>query len=159
MARICFVCLGNICRSPTAEGVMQSLVGESGLGNLISIDSAGTSGYHQGEAADSRSIEAARRRGYRLESRSRRFTASDFARFDYVVAMDRANLSGLEELAGTPGERSKLYLLRDFDKASPDGAEVPDPYYGGPGGFDRVLDICEAGCTGLLAHVRKQQGI
>ena len=157
MARICFVCLGNICRSPTAEGVMQALVEEAGLSARFVLDSAGTSGYHQGEPADSRSIAAARRRGYSLESRSRQFKASDFSRFDYVVAMDQSNLSGLEQLASSEPERAKLHLLRDFDEASPEGAEVPDPYYGGPGGFDRVLDICEAGCRGLLAHVRREQ--
>jgi protein-tyrosine phosphatase len=149
--RICFVCLGNICRSPTAEGVMAGLVAAAGLGERIVLDSAGTSGWHAGELPDPRTLAAAARRGLTLTHRARAFTAEDLARFDLVVAMDRANLAAIERLAGGP--RPTLRLLRSYDPSSPPGAEVPDPYSGGPAGFDEVLDLCEAACRGLLASV------
>ena len=152
---ICFVCLGNICRSPTAEGVMRGLVAEAGLEHRIEIDSAGTAAYHAGELADKRSRQAASRRGLRLDSRARQFVESDFARFQYVLAMDRSNLAHLEALRPASGEKSHLGLLRSFDPLAPSRAEVPDPYYGGPGGFDEVLDLCEAACRGLLEQLRE----
>lgn len=159
MVRICFVCLGNICRSPTAEGVMQHLVTRAGLSEHIELDSAGTSAYHIGERPDRRSAEAARRRGIELVGRSRQFDACDFDDFHYVVAMDTSNLRDLKGLARSQADRDKLSLLRDFDPDSPRGASVPDPYYGGVDGFDEVLDICEAGCRHLLAHVREEHGL
>lgn len=154
MIRVCFVCLGNICRSPTAEGVMRHLLREEGLQDQIELDSAGTGAYHVGEAPDRRSRAAAKKRGIRVDGSARQFVRQDLGRFDYVIAMDQSNLQRLQAMAkGHQGH--KLSLLRDFDDASPEGAEVPDPYYGGSDGFDRVLDICEAGCRGLLAHLRK----
>jgi len=157
--RICFVCLGNICRSPTAEGIMLDLVEQAGLSARIAIDSAGTGGYHVGERADPRSRAEALSRGVELPSRARKFEAADFDRFDYVIAMDRQNRSHLADLAAGDEQLGKLHLLRAFDPASARDADVPDPYYGGDQGFARVFDICDAGCRGLLEHVRKRYGL
>lgn len=155
MIRVCFVCLGNICRSPTAEGVMQKLVDDAGLQQALALDSAGTGAYHVGEKADPRSRSTARARGVTLTSISRQFVASDFATFDYVLAMDTENLMNLSPLAKGKEEQERLFLFRSFDPSSPEGADVPDPYYGGPTGFDDVFDICEAACRGLLAHIQE----
>lgn len=152
--RLCFVCLGNICRSPTAEGVMRALVREAGLAGRIAIDSAGTGAWHAGEPADARARAAAGARGIELTSTARMFVRADLERFDYVLAMDRANLRALRELARGPEEHARIHLFRSFDPTASADAEVPDPYYGGPQGFDEVLDICERGCQGLLAHLR-----
>ena len=153
--RICFVCLGNICRSPTAHGVMERLVADAGLAARIAIDSAGTGAYHIGELPDERTRAAARRRGLDLTHRARQFTAPDLDRFDLVVAMDGQNLRRLEQLAR--GRRTPpIVLLRSFDPTAPEGAEVPDPWGGGAAGFEEVLDQCERACAGLLAHVREQ---
>jgi len=152
--RLCFVCLGNICRSPTAEGVMRALVRDAGLASSVVIGSAGTGAWHVGELPDPRSRAAARARGLELTSKAQLFVHTDFDRFDYVLAMDLSNLETLQRMARTPRERSKIHLLRSFDVTAPAGAEVPDPYYGGPGGFDEVLDMCERACRGLLAHLR-----
>lgn len=157
--RVCFVCLGNICRSPTAEGVFQHRVAEAGLLDVIAIDSAGTAAYHAGERADARSRWEAERRGVDLGSIARQFVPADFRRFDYVLAMDRSNLRnlrGLKHAASFPGT---LDLFRRFDPASADDAEVPDPYYGGPDGFADVFDLCDAAAVGLLAHIRRQHGL
>ena len=153
--RLLFVCLGNICRSPTAEGVMRKLVREAGLEDRVEIDSAGTGGWHVGAAPDERATEAARRRGIALSGCARRVEPADFERFDLVLAMDRGNLRDLRALAPTPQAAEKVRLLREFDPRSggaPD-LDVPDPYYGGPDGFDEVLDLVEAACRGLLAEV------
>ena len=151
--RICFVCLGNICRSPTAEGVMQKLVDDAGLGDRITIDSAGTGDWHAGELADPRTRRAAEGRGLELTHLARQFTRKDLDTFDLVIAMDRANLKHLRYMAG---DRStpELRLLRSFDPTAPEGAEVPDPYAGGEQGFEEVLDQCERACRGLLEYVR-----
>ena len=154
--RICFVCLGNICRSPTAEGVMRKLIDDAGLAHRIAIDSAGTGDYHAGEQADPRTRAAAARRGLDLTHFARQFTRADLERFDLVIAMDTANLVILRRLIG---ERTTpdLRLLRSFDPTATAGAEVPDPYYaGGERGFEEVLDQCERACTGLLAHVHER---
>ena len=148
MIRVCFVCLGNICRSPTAEGVMIYLVQKRGSSDHFEIDSAGTAGYHVGEPADQRSAQAARKRGVELPSRARQFVPVDFERFDYVLAMDTANLEALQRLGG-----ENVHLLRDFDPQSPKGSSVPDPYYGGDQGFEIVLDQCFAACEGLLEQL------
>jgi protein-tyrosine phosphatase len=153
MIRVCFVCLGNICRSPTAEGVMRRLVAEAGYEDEIEIESAGTAAYHAGELPDPRSREESLRRGIRLESRARQFQADDYARFDYVLAMDSENMDNLQSLCDGTQDRKRLHWLRSFDPASKRTLDVPDPYYGGPSGFADVFDICEAGCRGLLAHI------
>jgi len=142
--RICFVCLGNICRSPTAEAVFLDLVARDGLEDRFVVDSAGTSAHHVGERAHRDTRAAGRERGLEVTSISRQFVKSDFDRFDYVIAMDRDNRANLERL--DPGR--EVHLFRDFDPESPKGAEVPDPYYSG--GFTHVLDVCEAAARGLL---------
>ena len=149
MTRVLMVCLGNICRSPTAEGVLRTLAAREFAGLDLEVDSAGTANYHVGEPPDRRTVAAARRRGYEIASlRARQVRHGDLQDFDYVLAMDRANLAELRALAPqTP--RAQLALFLDF--APECGAdEVPDPYYGGQEGFERVLDLCEAGARGLL---------
>jgi protein-tyrosine phosphatase len=145
---VLFVCMGNICRSPTAEGVFRYHVEAAGLGEHIEIDSAGTHAYHAGEPADRRAREAAKRRGMSLDGiRARRVTTEDFQRFDFIIAMDEDNLVLLEDEA-PPEHRHKLRLFLEF--ADVDEREVPDPYYGGPAGFERVLDLVENASRGLL---------
>jgi protein-tyrosine phosphatase len=151
--RIVFVCLGNICRSPTAEGVMRALADRAGV--ELTVDSAGTGDWHVGELPDPRTRRAAAKRGYDLEPlRARQFTARDFGEFDVVVAMDRQNLANIERLARGLTAPPKIALLRSFDPSAESGAEVPDPYSGGPSGFEEVLDICERACAGLLEWCR-----
>jgi protein-tyrosine phosphatase len=154
--RLLFVCLGNICRSPTAEGTMRQLISEAGLEDQIELDSAGTGAWHVGERPDRRATAAARERGIELEGRARQVERSDFEEFDLLLAMDRANLRDLRALAHGEAERAKVRLLREFDPRSDgDGTlDVPDPYYGGEEGFDEVLDLVGAACAGLLEQIR-----
>jgi protein-tyrosine phosphatase len=158
VVRICFVCLGNICRSPTAEAVMRHLVKEADLAGRIAIESAGTGDWHVGGARDRRSRAVGAARGIPLEGQAQQFTHADFARFDHVLAMDRANRDELLRLARDDRDRAKVRLLRSFDPGAPPDAEVPDPYYGGPRGFEEVFDICERACRGLLAHLTREHG-
>ena len=154
--RLLFVCMGNICRSPTAEGVMRHLVREAGCEAEFELDSAGTGDWHAGSPPDQRASEAARRRGMPLTGAARQVRPRDFEDFDLILAMDRSNLRNLKRIAPNAAAERKLHLLREFDPASagaPD-LDVPDPYYGGPDGFDRVLDQVEAACRGLLEHAR-----
>ncbi len=157
--RLLFVCLGNICRSPTAEGVMRSLVHKAGLQERIELDSAGTGGWHVGESPDARATEAAGRRGIVLEGAARKVRPRDFEEFDLILAMDSSNLRDLRRLAPDEQAREKVRLLREWGLAgsqSSDGdLDVPDPYYGGPGGFDEVLDLVQAACTALLEQLRE----
>jgi protein-tyrosine phosphatase len=157
MVKVLFVCTGNICRSPTAEGVFRALVDAEGLAGRIGVDSAGTHAYHVGEPPDRRSTEAARRRGFELKDlRARALRKGDFDEFDLLLAMDRSHLD-LMTRACPEGRRERLALFLSF--APQLGAEdVPDPYYGGADGFERVLDMIEAGAAGLLAHVRTRLG-
>jgi protein-tyrosine phosphatase len=155
VVRLCFVCLGNICRSPTAHGVFLRLAEERGIRERVVTDSAGTSSYHIGERPDSRSQNAARRRGFDLPGVGRQFTVDDFERFDLVLAMDRSNHDALLAMARTDDEARRVRLLREFDPAAPHGAEVPDPYYGGRDGFEQVIEICEAACHGLIEHLHR----
>jgi protein-tyrosine phosphatase len=155
VVRICFVCLGNICRSPTAEAVMRHLVAQAGLGGAIAIASAGTGDWHVGEPRDRRSQAVGRTRGIPLGGTAQQFTTADFDRFDHVIAMDRSNRDDLVRLARDERDRAKVRLLRSFDPDAAKDADVPDPYYGGPRGFEDVFDICERACRGLLAHVRE----
>jgi len=157
--RICFVCLGNICRSPTAEAVMRALVGRSGLERAIEIDSAGTGDWHAGEPPDERATAAGKRRGVSLGGEARQFRKADFDRFDYVVGMDTENGRSLEKLAKDLSAREKISLLRRYERPDPKNIDVPDPYYGGDAGFDEVIDICERGCAGLLAFIRERHGL
>ena len=150
--RILFVCLGNICRSPTAEGVTRAVAARQYPRLALEVDSAGTANYHVGEPPDRRTIAEARRQGYDLTShRARQVVAEDFAQFDYILAMDAANLAELRRLAPA---RLRARLGRFLEFAPETGSdEVPDPYYGGTGDFDRVLELCEAGARGLLQAI------
>jgi protein-tyrosine phosphatase len=133
---------------------MRKLLVLAGLDGAVTVDSAGTGGWHVGEQPDPRSCSTAARRGIVLDHQAWQFTARDFARFDLVLAMDRENLRRLENIAPDATARGKMRLLRSFDPTAPPGAEVPDPYYGGQRGFDDVVDICERACEGVIAHVR-----
>ena len=157
--RLCFVCMGNICRSPMAAGIMRSLLRGAQMSDTVSVDSAGIETYHVGEKPDRRAREAALARGVKLEHRARRFTADDFEQFDYVLAMDHDNRDDLCDLAPDADARRKVHLLRSFDAdASPD-AEVPDPYFGGSKGFEKVFDMCEQACQGLMAKLRRVDNV
>ncbi len=148
--KILFVCLGNICRSPAAEGVMKKL--SEGL--PITVDSAGTAGYHIGELPDSRMRAHARKRGYDLSSKARQFDPdTDFEKFDMIIAMDESNLRDLRSLDRSEQYSKKLSLLTDYSRTMP-YKEVPDPYYGGPEGFELVLDIAEDACGELLKKLK-----
>ena len=151
MPSICFVCLGNICRSPTAEGVMKTIIEREGIQGQFVVDSAGTSAYHVGEPADSRSQAIAQQYGYNLTSRSRKVDPADFLRFDLIVAMDRSNFKELQKIAPKDAT-AQLALCRSFDPQSPPNSDVPDPYYGGDHGFLEVLQICERSCKGILTY-------
>lgn len=153
MIKVLFVCTGNICRSPTAEAVFRSLVRDHGLDSRIGVDSAGTHAYHVGEPPDARSTQAARRRGIDLtELRARKVRPADFSDFDLVLAMDRSHQHALQALC-PPGFQDRLHLFLSF--APQVGLrDVPDPYYGGADGFEKVLDMIEAGSRGLLDHVK-----
>ncbi len=153
--RVLFVCLGNICRSPTAHGVFESRVASAGLEERISIESAGTGAWHVGEPPDARAAAAARARGYRLDHlRARQVEEADFRRFDYLLAMDRQNLRTLESMSPVDATvRPDLFLA--FARRHEE-REVPDPYYGGDGGFVHVLDLVEDACEGLLLDIREK---
>jgi protein-tyrosine phosphatase len=152
--RVLFVCLGNICRSPTAEGVFRSLVAARGLEDEIEIDSAGTGGWHVGAAPDARATSAAAGRGVGLAGAARKVAFSDFEEFDLLLAMDEDNARDLRNLAPDHLE-GKVKLLRAYDPAAvaTGDLDVPDPYYGGDEGFEEVLDMVERACRGLLAEV------
>ncbi|KVG63712.1 low molecular weight protein-tyrosine-phosphatase [Burkholderia pseudomultivorans] len=150
---ICFVCLGNICRSPTAEGVMRHQVDAAGLADRIDVDSAGTGDWHVGEPPDTRAQAAARLRGYDLSAlRARQVGAADFERFDLLLAMDEANLAELRRRC-PPQHRDKVRLLMEFAPGATE-TEVADPYFGGAQGFEQVLDQVERACEGLLQTLR-----
>ena len=152
---VLFVCMGNICRSPTAEGVFRKHVSDAGLDAEILTDSAGTHAYHGGEPADRRAHAAALRRGFSLEGiRARKVTDEDFEDFDYILAMDQDNLMTLQERAPDQ-QRSKVRLFLEFAESRQEN-EVPDPYYGGSAGFERVLDLVEEASQGLLETLRSR---
>jgi protein-tyrosine phosphatase len=155
--RLLFVCMGNICRSPTAEGMMRHVLLEAGLDSRVEVDSAGTGAWHVGDPADPRARAAAARRGIDLHGIARQVTREDLDSFDLILAADADNQRDLLALAGEdPARRGKVRRLRDFDQASVNTGEldVPDPYFGGPEGFDQVLDIVDAAGRGLLAEIR-----
>lgn len=161
--RVCFVCTGNICRSPMAEHVFRARVEEAGLGGLVVADSAGTGSWHEGDGADHRTVSVLRSAGYGHEHVARQFQPEWFAGLDLVVALDGGHLRALRRLAPTPEDAAKVRLLRSWDPAvagSADSAalDVPDPYYGGMDGFELCLEMCEAAADGLLADVRDALG-
>ena len=152
--RVLMVCMGNICRSPTAEVVLRRKLQQAGLQGRVMVDSAGTHGYHTGEAPDPRAIAAGRRRGYDLASlRARPVQTEDFERFHWLLAMDEDNLAWLQRKA-PPGHGAQVALLLAHAQRHRDETRVPDPYYGGPAGFDRVLDLVEDGCDGFVARLK-----
>lgn len=155
---VLFVCMGNICRSPTAQGVFESLVQRSGLAQVIQVDSAGTHAYHLGSQPDQRSQQAALGRGLDLtQQRARKIQTTDFTEFDYVLAMDLQNLQALQAYAQAK-QAQNLKLLMEFASRWHE-REVPDPYYGGSQGFERVLDMIEDASEGLLAHIIRQHSL
>ena len=155
MVKVLFVCLGNICRSPTSEGIFRAMVTNAGLGDLISIDSAGTGAWHEGEPPDPRGQAAAIRRGYDLsDQRARKVAIRDFEQFDYIIGMDSQNCADLTALA-PEAACDKIKLFLDFAPHL-GHRDVPDPYYGGPQGFDNVLDLVEEASKGLLNDIRRR---
>jgi protein-tyrosine phosphatase len=156
---VLFVCLGNICRSPLAEGVFRDLVEREELGDRFRIDSAGTSDYHIGDAPDRRTVAEARSRGLELDHAARQMKDADLDRFDYIIAMDASNLGRIERLARRAPRSAELHLLRAFDPEAGDDLEVPDPYFGGTDGFANVQDMVERACAGLLRHIREQHAL
>lgn len=159
MVRVLFVCLGNICRSPTAHGVFQKQVDDASLSELITVDSAGTAAWHEGKAPDPRSTSAAKRRGYDLSVlRARQATTDDFYQFDYVLAMDNSNLDNLMDIAPHDGKTRPVLFLPNYSQQFSE-IEVPDPYYGGDEGFEHVLDLIEDAATGLLKEIRSTHSL
>jgi protein-tyrosine phosphatase len=153
---VCFVCLGNICRSPLAQGVFQALVKEEGLQDRIIISSAGVSGWHVGNPPDARMQQTARYHGIHLNSLARQFQSSDFKQMDLVLAMDHSNLSALKQMSAEPELQDKLFLFRSFDPKHNNDLEVPDPYYGGGKGFETVYQIVYRTCPKVLDHLKAQ---
>lgn len=154
--RVLFVCTGNICRSPTAEGMFRDLVAQAGLAGTIEVDSAGLGDWHVGQPPDSRAIAAARRRSIDLSSqRARQIATRDFDRFDFILAMDRGHLRDLTAMCPRDkADRVRLFL--GFAPPAP-SRDVPDPYYGGADGFEEVLDLVDLGARGLLDHIRRER--
>ncbi|MEU7111757.1 low molecular weight protein-tyrosine-phosphatase [Streptomyces sp. NPDC046182] len=150
--RVCFVCTGNICRSPMAESVFRARVEEAGLAGAVEVDSAGTGGWHEGDAADPRTAAVLEEHGYASGHTARQFRASWFPALDLVIALDEGHLRALRALAPTPEDAAKVRLLRSYDPAA-DDLDVPDPYYGGRDGFEECLEMVEAASEGLLAAV------
>ncbi|GAB2733903.1 low molecular weight protein-tyrosine-phosphatase [Streptomyces bullii] len=152
--RVCFVCTGNICRSPMAESVFRARVEEAGLADLVEVDSAGTGGWHEGEGADPRAAAVLEDNGYALDHTARQFQPSWFSRLDLVVALDAGHLRALRR--PTEQDAAKVRLLRSYDPAAGDDLDVPDPYYGARDGFDECLEMVERASAGLLAAVREE---
>lgn len=155
--RILFVCLGNICRSPAAEGVMRSIIEAEGAGSRYNIDSAGTGNYHIGDLPDNRMRIHARRRGYELTHRCRQVTASDFDNFDLIVAMDASNARNLHHIAPSPEAEDKIIMMADFADLATRYDHIPDPYYEGAEGFELVLDLLESACHNLYTNIEKRR--
>lgn len=153
--KLLFVCLGNICRSPSAENIMNHLIAEAGLSQSVVCDSAGTSSYHIGNPPDRRMTLAATQRGIQMTGRARQFTEADFKEFDLILAMDQSNYDDILSLDRTGQYRHKVRLMCEFCRHHSD-VEVPDPYYGGPEGFNYVIDLLMDACAGLLEEVRSK---
>lgn len=153
MTRILFVCLGNIIRSPLAARLFEHAAQQAGLGDKYEVDSAGTGGWHAGEGPDERMVRTAARRGFNYTNKARQINAADLDAFDLIIAMDLENKSDIESLARKPSQRAKVRLLREFDAQANGDLAVPDPWYGGPTGFDDAYDIIERSVLGLLASL------
>jgi protein-tyrosine phosphatase len=156
--RLLFVCMGNICRSPTAEAVMRAVIAREGLDGEVEIDSAGTGAWHVGNPPDERSTATAAARGITLEGAARQVTAEDFETYDLLLAADAENVAGLRAVAPSEAAAEKIVLLRSYDPeaVAAGDLDVPDPYYGGPQGFEHVLDLVAAACEGLLKDLRAE---
>ncbi|WP_328670205.1 low molecular weight protein-tyrosine-phosphatase [Streptomyces sp. NBC_00328] len=154
--RVCFVCTGNICRSPMAESVFRAHVERAGLDELVEVDSAGTGGWHEGDGADERTVAVLEAGGYESDHAARQFQASWFSRLDLVIALDTGHLKALRRLANGAEDAGKVRLLRSYDPTAGDDLDVPDPYYGHMDGFEECLEMVEAASPGLLAEVREQ---
>ena len=154
--RVCFVCTGNICRSPMAESVFRTRIEEAGLDDRVEVDSAGTGGWHEGDGADPRTVAVLEENGYGSDHVARQFQPSWFSRLDLVIALDSGHLKALRRLAPTPEDAAKVRLLRSYDPAADGDLDVPDPYYGGMDGFEECLEMVEAASLGLLAAVREK---
>jgi len=150
---VLFVCLGNICRSPLAEGVFRRLVEDAGLSDRFEIESAGTGAWHVGERPDARAEMVANQHGVELLSKARQIQPEDLQRFDWIIAMDRENLRALRRMADATGSEAEIQLLRAFDPDA-DGDEVPDPYYGGASGFETVYEMVRRSCEALLQRIK-----
>jgi protein-tyrosine phosphatase len=156
--RVCFVCLGNICRSPTAEAILAHRLQFDDLGVHVEVESAGTGDWHVGHPADERARAEAERRGIAMTGSAQQFTEGDFDRFDIVLAMDSTNLETLRALAPTPDAAAKVHLLREFDPQAHGDLDVPDPYFGGQDGFVDVFDMVDRSITGLIGHLGSTRG-
>lgn len=152
--KVLFVCMGNICRSPSGEAVMNKYITNAGLSSKIICDSAGTLAYHAGEPADSRMQSHANKRNYRLTSISRKITPSDFSEFDYLIGMDEDNMHDMKAMTKDEKQLSKIHQMVDYC-AKDNPGYVPDPYYGGSAGFEQVLDLLEDACNGLLQQIQE----
>ena len=152
---VLIVCLGNICRSPLAEGVLSHRLEEAGLSDQVYVDSAGTGAWHAVQAPDARSAAVAERNGIELRGRARRVRIEDFFEFELVLAMDRSNLLDLKDLESGSGSEAAIRLFREFDPEQDGDPDVPDPYYGGPDGFQRVFEMVDRTCAALVDHLRR----
>ena len=155
--KVLFVCLGNICRSPAAEGILRSMAAEEGLSAHMEVDSAGTYGGHRGDLPDPRMRSAAARRGYTLTHRARQVCEEDFERFDLIVTMDDMNYETLHRLAPSREAARRIFRMTEFCRRHPDRTYVPDPYYEGREGFELVLDMLEDGCRGILEYLEQSE--
>ena len=158
MVKVLFVCLGNICRSPLAEGVMKHALEREGLDHQVHVDSAGTSNYHIGDSPDPRTMQNARENNIILTSRARQFLVEDFEKFDYILAMDRSNYENIVRLDPQGFHRDKVILFREFDPRDK-GADVPDPYFGGQDGFARVFEIVDRSIGEFLGHLKENHSL
>lgn len=154
--RLLFVCLGNICRSPAAEGIMKRLVEKNELQDFIEVDSAGTSAWHEGELPDDRMRAHGEKRDYNFNSQARKFRKSDFQEFDYIIVMDKNNYNNVKSMADGKEQVGKIRMMTDYSVQYSHHDYVPDPYYGGTSGFELVLDLLEDACEGLLQAIKKE---
>ncbi len=157
--RLLFVCLGNICRSPAAEGIMKKIVDKNDLQDIIEVDSAGTSGWHEGDLPDERMRAHGERRGYDFSSRARKFTKNDFDLFDYIIVMDDSNYNNVKSLANSNEQVEKIRMMTDFTVQNTHHNYIPDPYYGDVSGFELVLDLLEDASEGLLQAIKKKYSL
>jgi len=157
--RLLFVCLGNICRSPAAEGIMKSIVEKNDLQDVIEVDSAGTSGWHEGELPDERMRAHGEKRKYDFCSRSRKFKKADFDDFDYIIVMDENNYNSVKSMSSDPEQTGKIRLMINFSQRYGYYNHIPDPYYGGSSDFELVLDLLEDACEGLLQTIKNDYSL